>query len=552
MSDSLSVMTGGDDVRVIEAIELTARRHGRRVLDAASFQVRPGQVTGLLGLPGAGKTTVLRRMLQLDPGGGRTLYGGRQFRSLVHPMRAVGVVLDPLAVHPGRTVTGHLKLALSADPGAAPGGRRERIAAVLDVCGLTDQARTRIAELTEGMTVRLALAQALLGDPQALLLDEPDYGLEPEGLSWLTALLRAYAAQGRCVLVTGQSTDAMVANADRILVLDEGRLIGQRTTRQAARELSGDSVIVRTPQVLRFAAVLVAVGAEPTQLDGACLEVRGLDRARVGDLAFRHEIPLHELAVHSPGQDPVVGVLEACRRPPTVVPVQSPPAGRVPEHAAARVAMPFAPQARAASVEGGEGVGGGEAAEDLEGAQSAANQVGEGGRENVVSLLGVGAGAGAGVGGDVDQAADAGAGADADSSVSGSTVGEQGRSSAAESALASAGFGGESSVAAPDSRTRTLSVATPESASTSVSTSASASASTSASTSAAESRAAAASASPAASALDTASTAQSNIASTAASTTATTAASTAATTTASTAATTARDADSIIEQGSVQ
>jgi len=334
-------MTGGDDVRVIEVIELTARRHGQKVLDGVGFQVRPGQVTGLLGLPGSGKTAVLRRMLQLDPGGGRALYDGRTFRALPHPMRTVGVVLDPLAVNPGRTVAGQLKLALSADPGAAPAGRRERIAAVLDVCGLGDRARSRISELTEGMTVRLALAQALLGDPQVLLLDEPEYGLEPEGQAWLNALLRAYAAQGRCVLVTGQNTDAMVGRADRILVLDEGRLIGQRTARQATRELSGDCVIVRTPQVLRFAAVLVAAGAEPTQLDGACLEVRGLDRARIGDLAFRNEIPLHELAVRSAAEDPVVAVLEACRRPPAVLPVQAPPSARVPEHAEARVAMPF-------------------------------------------------------------------------------------------------------------------------------------------------------------------------------------------------------------------
>jgi ABC-2 type transport system ATP-binding protein len=334
-------MTGGDDVPVIEAIELTARRRGRRVLEPVSFQVRPGQVTGLLGPPGAGKTTLLRRMLQLDPGGGRTRFGGRVFRALPHPMRAVGVVLDPLALHPGRTVAGHLRLALSADPGAAPSGRRERIAAVLDVCGLTDQARTRIAELTEGMTVRLALAQALLGDPQALLLDEPDAGLEAEGQTWLTALLRAYAAQGRCVLVSGHNTEALVARADRLLVLDGGRLVGQRTAAQAARDLSGDCVLVRTPQVLRLAAVLVGAGAEPTQLDGACLEVRGLDRARIGDLAFRNEIPLHELSVRSPADDPVVAVLEACHRPPAVVPVQAPPAVGRPGRTKARVGMPF-------------------------------------------------------------------------------------------------------------------------------------------------------------------------------------------------------------------
>ncbi|HET9168834.1 MAG TPA: ATP-binding cassette domain-containing protein [Actinospica sp.] len=348
---------------MIEVIEVSARRHGRQVLDGISFQVRPGQVTGLLGLPGAGKTAVLRRMLQLDPGGGRTLYDGRTFRMLRHPMRTVGVMLDPLALNPGRTVTGHLRLALSADPGAAADGRRERIAAVLDVCGLGDQAKLRISELTEGMTVRLALAQALLGDPEVLLLDEPEYGLEPEGQAWLSALLRAYAEQGRCVLVTGQNTDAMVQRADRILVLDEGRLLGQRTSRQAARDLSGDCVIVRTPQVLRFAAVLVAAGAEPTQLDGACLEVRGLDRARVGDLAFRNEIPLHELSVRAAAEDPVVAVLEACRRPPSVLPVQAPATVQVPEHAEAKVVMPFAGRGTAEVGEVRRGKAGGRNAE---------------------------------------------------------------------------------------------------------------------------------------------------------------------------------------------
>ena len=280
-------------------------------------------------------------MVQLDRGGGRTLYDGRPLRALAFPMRSVGVLLDPLALHPARTVAGHLRLALSADPESAPAGRRERIEAVLDVVGLTDQARTRIFELTEGMTVRLGIAQALLGDPQALLLDEPECGLEPEGRPWLAALLRAYAAQGRCVLVTGQNTDAMLGYADRILVMDAGRLVGQRAARQAARELAGDCVIVRTPQVLRLAAILVAAGAEPTQLDGACLEVRGLDRARIGDLAFRNEVPLHELSVRKPGEDPVVAVLEACRKPPAVVPVQTPPAVRVPEVAQAVVRMPF-------------------------------------------------------------------------------------------------------------------------------------------------------------------------------------------------------------------
>jgi ABC-2 type transport system ATP-binding protein len=372
---------------VIEAIDLTVRRRGRAVLDAVSFDVRPGQVTGVLGGTGAGKTTLLRRMVQLDRGGGETLFEGRPYRALVHPMREVGLVLEDAAGYPDHTVRGHLRLVLATDrraavesgvrgwlrraeqsgghlgqsgegvlavrdaegnrislrSGMAGGGgatsrvpssrgnaRRgrmrptHRIDAVLDIVGLSGQGRTRIADLTNGMATRLAIAAALLGDPMALLLDCPDRGLEPEGVAWLGDLLRAFTGQGRAALVTCADTETVARLSDRILLLDSGYLVGTRTSEEVLRAPAGAAVIVRSPQIVRFAALLAEAGARSSQGEGASLEVRGLDRARIGDLAYRHGVPLHELAERFTGTDPGDFVLAACSsRGRAVVPLQT-------------------------------------------------------------------------------------------------------------------------------------------------------------------------------------------------------------------------------------
>jgi ABC-2 type transport system ATP-binding protein len=302
---------------VIEAIDLTVRRRGRTVLDAVSFDVRPGQITGVLGASGAGKTALLRRMVQLDRGGGRTLFDGLQYRRLRYPLREVGLALDPGAGHPDQSVRGRLRLALATDRRAArePGTRNRpaaRIEAVLDIVGLSDQARTPLRELSDAMAARLAIATALVGDPKTLFLDALDRELEPEGVAWLGALLRAYTAQGRAALVTSSSTETLVTLADRLLLLDSGALVGTRTAEEVLRAPTGAAVIVRSPQIVRFAAILSESGVRTGQGEGASLEVRGLDRARIGDLAYRHGIPVHELAERYTGTDPADAVLAAC------------------------------------------------------------------------------------------------------------------------------------------------------------------------------------------------------------------------------------------------
>jgi ABC-2 type transport system ATP-binding protein len=356
--------------RVIEAIDLTVRRRGRTMLESISFDVRPGQVTGVLGGNSAGKSTLLRRMVQLEHGGGRTLFNGRRFRALRHPLREVGLVLEPACGHPDRSVRGYLRLALAADPGAAvpravlrPDGglaaaedgvigggvvngagpdkdrsrksRRlsgrcaDRIDAVLDVVGLSDERSAKLGELTDSMAARLAIAAALLGDPAALLLDCPDRDLEPEGVAWLGALLRTFAAQGRAALVTGSDTESMAAIADRILLLDHGHLVGTRTSQEVLRGPGRSAVLVRSPHIVRFAGILTEAGATDLRTEGACLEVRGMDRARIGDLAFRNQVPVYELADRPPSSHPADVVLTACSGTPrAVVPIQPGAASR--------------------------------------------------------------------------------------------------------------------------------------------------------------------------------------------------------------------------------
>ena len=287
---------------MIEAIELTSRGRGRSgagrrpVVDHVSFDVYPGPVTALLGAPGVGKSSVLRMMTQQEPAKGRTLFGGRPYRALRPAVREVGLALDPDALHPGRTVRAHLALY-----GAAGGVPRSRVGEVLEIGGLTLQAHSRCGELDAAQRQRLSIAAALLGDPAALIIDEP-YRLEAHGLAWFHALIRAYAAQGRTVLVAASDPAILAGAADHVVVLrrDEAdgrtRVIASRSAAEVFDEHRATVVIVRSPQAARLAAALEAQGATLSGAGPGALEVRGLDRARIGEIAHTAGICIHELA----------------------------------------------------------------------------------------------------------------------------------------------------------------------------------------------------------------------------------------------------------------
>ena len=276
---------------MIQARELSKRFGKVQAVDALSFDVLPGRVTGFLGPNGAGKSTTMRLILGLDlPTGGYVAINGRRYGELHRPLTEVGAVLEVRAVHGGRSAYNHL-LCLAQSNGIGP----RRVAEVLDVVGLSSAARRRAGTFSLGMSQRLGLAAALLGDPPVLLCDEPVNGLDPEGILWIRTLLRSLAAEGRTVFVSSHLMSEMALTADHLIVVGQGRLIADASTAEIVARSSANVVRVRSPQSSRLGALLRESGAVVQAQEGA-LDVTGADCAAVGDLAARHGIAIHELS----------------------------------------------------------------------------------------------------------------------------------------------------------------------------------------------------------------------------------------------------------------
>ena len=262
-------------------------------VDDLTCSVEAGVVTGFLGPNGAGKTTTMRMILGLDrPTSGTATIDGRTYRQLGDPLRTVGALLDAKQVHPSRGVRDHLRWLAAA--GRIPVSRVDE---VLDVVGLTAAADKRAGTLSLGMSQRLGIAAALLGDPPVLLFDEPVNGLDPEGIRWVRTLMRALAAEGRTVLVSSHLLAEMANTADRLIVIGRGRLIVSTTVAEFVDGSGSDAVRVRSPALTRLTEVLADAGIDAqVEPDGTALTVRGMAIEVVGELAARNEIVLHELS----------------------------------------------------------------------------------------------------------------------------------------------------------------------------------------------------------------------------------------------------------------
>jgi ABC-2 type transport system ATP-binding protein len=280
---------------MIEARSLTKRYGSTVAVNDLSFTIRPGMVTGFLGPNGAGKTTTMRLMLGLDyPTAGTVTMNGKPHSQSPGPMQEVGALLDAKAVHGGRSARNHL-LCLAQTNGI-PG---RRVDEVLGVVGLSDVAGKRSKGFSLGMSQRLGIAAALLGDPEILMFDEPVNGLDPEGILWIRNLMRSLAAEGRTVFVSSHLMSEMEHTADHVLVIGRGRLIADCSMAEFIASSSGLSVRVRTPQPDALArAVELAGGTSAGAPDGEPgeLEVSGLTEERIGDIAFAHGVRLHHLS----------------------------------------------------------------------------------------------------------------------------------------------------------------------------------------------------------------------------------------------------------------
>ncbi|MCZ7416108.1 ATP-binding cassette domain-containing protein [Streptomyces sp. WMMC897] len=319
---------------MIQAIGLTSDpcRGRPAVVDDLTFEARPGRITTLLGPTGAGKSTALRLMLQLQGGRGVALFRGRPLHQVRQPAHEVGVLLGDVPGHPGRTARGHLRM-LAAVAGV-PADRADEL---LDVVGLSGLADQRLAAFSLGMDRRLGLAAALLGDPHTLVLDDPAQGLTAREVAWLHNLLRGYAEQGGLVLTTTRDPKEAARIADRVVTIEGGRLLADQEADDFARTRLRPRVVVTSPHARRLAAVLVqearsaawaggltaqrsgtahprpAPAARPRPVasaadtgtvqpvevveeSGGRISVYGSTCAMVGEIAYRHGILVHQLA----------------------------------------------------------------------------------------------------------------------------------------------------------------------------------------------------------------------------------------------------------------
>jgi ABC-2 type transport system ATP-binding protein len=276
---------------MICAVGLVKRYGSTTAVDGLTFDVQPGRVTGFLGPNGAGKSTTMRLIVGLDaPSSGLVTVNGRAYRELRRPLFEVGAMLEAASVHPGRSAHAHL-LALAQSNGIG----KHRVAQVLDLVGLDGVASKRAGGFSLGMTQRLGIAAALLGDPGVLLLDEPVNGLDPDGVAWIRALLRSLAAQGRTVFVSSHLMSEMAATADHLIVIGRGRLIADTSVAEFVRSSAAGFVLVRSPDHERLGRVLLEAGGTVQPGGQATLLVTGMTTDEVGELAGRHGLVLHEL-----------------------------------------------------------------------------------------------------------------------------------------------------------------------------------------------------------------------------------------------------------------
>ncbi|MFP3713399.1 ABC transporter ATP-binding protein [Puerhibacterium sp. TATVAM-FAB25] len=261
---------------MITVEHLTKRYGPHTAVDDVSFTAAPGHVTGFLGPNGAGKSTTMRMMCGLTPatsGTARVL--GVPYAALPNPGRRVGVLLDASAQHAGRT--GREVLTLTA---LLTGVERRRVDAMLELVGLTSrEASRRVGAYSLGMRQRLGIANALLGDPEVLILDEPANGLDPAGIRWMRDLLQDFAGRGGTVLLSSHLLSEVELVADRLVVIGRGRIVAQGTKDELLRKAG---TFARSDDDAALAAALHAAGiaAEQHATGGVTAEAEAADVAR--------------------------------------------------------------------------------------------------------------------------------------------------------------------------------------------------------------------------------------------------------------------------------
>lgn len=290
MTTTIKGLVASDPVvqPAISVDRLTKRYGDRNVVDSLSFSIPRGLVTGFLGPNGSGKTTTIRIIFGLiHATSGTALVDGRPFATLPDPARHAGILIDGAGAHPKRSAHDHLRI-IAAERNVG----RARADEVLDIVGLSGDAKRKVGAYSLGMRQRLDLATALLAEPRLLVLDEPANGLDPAGIRWLRTFLRSFAANGGSVFVSSHQLAELSQLADEIVVINHGRLVTHTAVDQLT---SAGPIQVRTPQVDELTSALREAGASVRSVSTEHIEVSDVPVEQVGSIAAAIGAVLYEL-----------------------------------------------------------------------------------------------------------------------------------------------------------------------------------------------------------------------------------------------------------------
>lgn len=272
----------------IEVRSLSKRYGGKLAVDDVSFEVPAGRVTGFLGPNGAGKSTTMRVIVGLDrPSSGETLIDGQRYARLRLPLRQVGALLDAKSAHRSRTAVNHLRTVA-----ATHGIGRARVDEVIDLAGRASVARKRVGGFSLGMSQRLGIAVALLGDPGTLILDEPVNGLDPDGVTWMRELLRGLAAEGRTVFLSSHLLTELALVATHVIVIGRARILADTPVDALTQ---GKSVRVRMAGLNDLKLLLTRAGGTFTVRGDDTMDIGGLEADGIARIAAENGIVLFEV-----------------------------------------------------------------------------------------------------------------------------------------------------------------------------------------------------------------------------------------------------------------
>jgi ABC-2 type transport system ATP-binding protein len=272
----------------IEVRSLSKKYGSKLAVNDVSFEVVAGRVTGFLGPNGAGKSTTMRAIVGLDrPSSGEALIDGHRYAQLRLPLRQVGALLDAKSAHRSRTAVNHLR-AVAATHGIGRG----RVDEVIDLAGLASVADKRVGGFSLGMSQRLGIAVALLGDPGTLILDEPVNGLDPDGVTWMRELLSGLAAEGRTVFLSSHLLTELALVASHVIVIGRGRILADTPVGTLTQ---GTSVRVRTAALNELKLPLTRAGATFTVRGNDTMDVGDVKAEDIARIAAENDIVLFEV-----------------------------------------------------------------------------------------------------------------------------------------------------------------------------------------------------------------------------------------------------------------